>query len=170
MPCGCWRGRREHVRPRARRPSEGLGERGNPHTGAPARRHGEVGASPMCCRAGSRRTTPSSPRATGRGGTGTRPMLAAAGHTSDRHGRRSRALQATRAKRSVRMAAVLVPVLGFDKHCAARLPTCRCAPSPPQGRQPPSPRGAPCPASRRGCAPAGMPGGRDPASPVPCRP
>ena len=50
---------------------------------------------------------------------GTRPMLAAAGHTSDRHGRRSRALQAARAKRSarlVRMAAVLVPVLGFNIH------------------------------------------------------
>ena len=103
----------------------------------------------------------------------TRPMLAAAGRTSDRYGRRSRASQAARAKRSarsVRMAAVLVPVFGFDKHCAARLPTCRCAPSPPQGRQPPSPRGASCPASRRGCAPAGMPGGRDPASPVPRRP
>ena len=53
--------------------------------------------------------------------TGTRPMLAAAGRTSDRHGRRSRALQAARAKRSVRsvrMAAVLVPVPWFDKHCA----------------------------------------------------
>ena len=101
---------------------------------------------------------------------GTRPMLTAAGRTSGRHGRRSRASQAARAKRSarsVRMAAVLVPVLGFDKHCAARLPTCRCAPSPPQGRQPPSPRDASCPASRRGCAPAGMPGDRDPGSTPP---
>ena len=72
MPCGCWRGRRERVRPRARRPGAGLGERGNPHTGAPARCHGEAGASPTCCRVRSRRTTSSSSRATGRGGTGRR--------------------------------------------------------------------------------------------------
>ena len=77
------------------------------------------------------------------------------------------AARAKRSVRSVRMAAVLVPVPWFDKHCAARLPTCRCAPSPPQGRQPPSPRGAPCPANQRGCAPAGMPGGQDPGSTPP---
>ena len=52
--------------------SRGLGERGDPRAGAPARRHGEAGVPPTCCRAGSRRTTPSSQRATGRGGAGRR--------------------------------------------------------------------------------------------------
>ena len=44
------------VRSRARRPGWGLGEHGDPRAGAP----------PTCCRAGSRRTTSSSPCATGR--------------------------------------------------------------------------------------------------------
>ena len=74
VPCHVAAGEVEggRVRPRARRPGRGLGEHGDPRAGAPARRHGEIGVSPTCCRAGSRRTTSSSPRATGRGGAGRR--------------------------------------------------------------------------------------------------
>ena len=67
VPCGCWRGR-GHVRPQDRRQGRGPGEHGDPRAMAPARRHGEAGVPPTCCRAGSRRMTSSSPRATGRGG------------------------------------------------------------------------------------------------------
>ena len=74
VPCHVAAGEVEEgrVRPRARRPGRGLGEHGDPRAGAPARRHGEIGVSPTCCRVRSRRTTSSSPRATGRGGAGRR--------------------------------------------------------------------------------------------------
>ena len=70
VPCHVAAGEVEEgrVRPRARRPGRGLGEHGDLHAGAPARRHGEIGVPPTCCRVRSRRTTSSSPRATGRGG------------------------------------------------------------------------------------------------------
>ena len=70
VPCHVAAGEVEEgrVRPRARRPGRGLGEHGDLHAGAPARRHGEIGVSSTCCRVRSRRTTSSSPRATGRGG------------------------------------------------------------------------------------------------------
>ena len=89
VPCHVAAGEVEEgrVRPRARRPGRGLGEHGDPRAGAPARRHGEAGVPPTCCRAGSRRTTPSSPRATGRGG-------AVHGHAADARGGRAHLGQA----------------------------------------------------------------------------
>ena len=74
VPCHVAAGEVEEgrVRPRARRPGGGLGEHGDPRAGAPARRHGEAGVPPTCCRAGSGRTTSSWPRGTGPGGAGRR--------------------------------------------------------------------------------------------------
>ena len=37
------------VRPRARRPSQGLGEHGDHRAGAPTWRHGEIGVPLTCC-------------------------------------------------------------------------------------------------------------------------